>query len=121
MMQYRDHVSLASVLDAVSKHRHVSIKALKSPLRERRIAWPRQEFMFLAHELTGFSLSVIGNRVFRDHTTVMHGIAAVRHRMRDPEYKSEMEAIMGDLGVAVLPRFYRSGALEFVSRRSAHG
>ena len=53
-----------------------------SERRGREVAWPRQEAMFLARKLTPLSLPRIG-QLFgnRDHTTVMHALAAVEKRI----------------------------------------
>jgi hypothetical protein len=57
---------------------------MKSAQRAKAIARPRQIAMYLASELTTFSLVKIG-KMFgnRDHTTVIHAVKAVRQRIED--------------------------------------
>lgn len=61
----------------------------------RDVAWPRQVAMYLAKEITGKPLTLIG-RSFgnRDHSTVIHAIRAVEKRMADdPIYRADVEAL----------------------------
>lgn len=58
----------------------VTLDELKGPSRSRVIAWPRQDAMKLLAQ-AGYSLPEIGRYLGRrDHTTVLHGIAASKAR-----------------------------------------
>lgn len=61
----------------VSERTGVPISALRGPDRCRRISRPRQVAMWLAREHR-YSLLEIGAVFARDHSTVLHGIEAVR-------------------------------------------
>jgi chromosomal replication initiator protein len=67
---------------------------MKSAARDRPVAWPRQIAMYLARELTGFSLPSIGRMFNRDHTTVMYAIRQVEARIAyDPEQRADVRAL----------------------------
>lgn len=72
---------------------------LKSAVRWRKVARPRQVAMYLVRELTGHSLPNIGRHFGnRDHTTVIHAIKAVEERMAsDPSYRADVEALRAAL------------------------
>lgn len=112
--------TLSDILDIVSEYRRVSIEQLRSTSRVRLIAWPRQEFMFLAYVHSQFSCPQIGNRIFRDHTTVLHGVNVVKNRLKQPWYRDEIEQMENELSVFGVPRFYRHGALDFPTVRATN-
>ena len=65
--------SIAEIQTAACACFDVTAEELLSTSRSARIAWPRQLAMYLARELTGESLPVIGRHFGgRDHTTVLH-------------------------------------------------
>lgn len=68
---------------------------MKSGGRWRSVAWPRQVAMYLARELTGHSLAVIGRHFgARDHTTALYATKAVEKRMAaDPLYHADVEVL----------------------------
>ena len=67
----RTRVEIAS--EVCDRHR-LSITELVSKSRERRIAWPRQEAMYMMR-LQGFTLNQIGRYLGgRDHSTVLTGV-----------------------------------------------
>lgn len=81
--------------EIVSEAREVSVDLMRGPLRIRRIAWPRQEAMWIARHISDLSMPVIG-RWFggRDHTTVLHALRSVESRMdADPDYGKEVEGM----------------------------
>jgi chromosomal replication initiator protein len=69
--------------------------SMKSAVRNRAVAWPRQVAMYLSHELTKHSLVLIGRlHGLRDHSTVIYSIRAVEKRMADsPIYQADVEAL----------------------------
>lgn len=78
---------VADIQRAVAKHYKIAPIDMVSSRRSREVAWPRQTAMYLAAKLTPQSLPAIGRRFGnRDHTTVIHAIKAVEHRIAtDPE------------------------------------
>jgi chromosomal replication initiator protein len=87
-------IDAAAVLAAVSERFSVSVDALLGKSRERQTAWARQVAMYLMREETGASLFQIGDHLGgRDHTTIMHGCAAVAKRMEaDPRARADVAA-----------------------------
>jgi chromosomal replication initiator protein len=63
---------------------------LRSSQRSRHLVYARQVAMYLARELTNFSLPVIANQFGgRDHTTVLHAHRKIKHLLlTDPTTKT---------------------------------
>ena len=70
-----------------------------SPGRAARIAWPRQVAIYLARDLIGASLNVIGEAFGgRNHATVLHASKRVSERVHtDPEAAGEVDHLVGSL------------------------
>ncbi len=87
-------IDATAVLAAVSERFSVSVDALLGKSRERQTAWARQVAMYLMREETSASLFQIGEHLGgRDHTTIMHGCAAVTKRMgADPRARADVAA-----------------------------
>jgi hypothetical protein len=70
--------SVLSIQKIVAKHFGVPLWTMRSDLRFREYARPRQVAMFFAREFTNRSLPEIG-RLFggRDHTTVIHALRKI--------------------------------------------
>lgn len=75
-------VTLQNIIDTVTTFYSVKLSDLQSKRRYKSITQPRQVCMWLARRHTRFSLEEVG-RYFggRDHTTVMHSIRTVDHRI----------------------------------------
>jgi chromosomal replication initiator protein len=73
----------------------LSAEELVSPTRAARVAWPRQVAMYLAREVTGSTLPVIGARFGgRNHTTVLHACRRTVARVaEDPEARAIVEQL----------------------------
>jgi hypothetical protein len=74
-------VSIRHIQDRVAADFGVSGDQVRARSKVQEWAHPRQVAMFMARELTPLSLPSIGRVFNRDHSTVLHGIAAVRRRM----------------------------------------
>lgn len=87
-------VDATAVLAAVAERFVLPVDALLGKSRERQTAWARQVAMYLMREETGASLFQIGDKLGgRDHTTVMHGCAAVAKKMEaDPRARADVAA-----------------------------
>lgn len=72
---------VAFIQKMVAAYYHVTPEEMLSDRRSRTIAYPRQVAMYLSREMTTKSLPAIGRCFGRDHTTVLHGIAAVEGRI----------------------------------------
>jgi chromosomal replication initiator protein len=78
----RASVSLEVIQKKVAEHFDIRLADMTSKRRPENIAFPRQVAMYLAREMTGSSLSVIGEAFGgRDHGTVMHACRLVKDRM----------------------------------------
>lgn len=94
------------IQSAVAAHYGLNAADLRSRRQQRSIAHPRQLAMFLAHAMSGRSLSEIG-RMFghRDHSTVNWAINQVEHRLRhDPDLAADTRAITRRLAQLVADR-----------------
>ena len=78
-------ISIDGIQKAVAAHFSLKVADLKSKRRHRSIAEPRQIAMFLARELTGASLSEIGQKFGgKDHSTVIHSCNKIA-KMKDKD------------------------------------
>lgn len=73
----RPTAPVRAVQSAVAAHYGISLAALLSPNRSRRIAHARQVAMWIAREELRRSFSEIGRAFGRDHSTVAHAVETV--------------------------------------------
>jgi chromosomal replication initiator protein len=74
-------MSIETVKTAVAAHYGLTVEELVSASRAARVAWPRQLAIHLARELTGASLTAIGDAFGgRNHATVVHACKRVAER-----------------------------------------
>ncbi len=92
-------LSIADIQMAVATAYAISVEELVSPGRAARIAWPRQVAIYLARDLTGASLNVIGAAFGgRNHATVLHASKRVAERVQtDPEAAGEVDHLVASL------------------------
>jgi chromosomal replication initiator protein len=88
-------VQIQSIVGAVADFYAVRLTDLQSKRRNRSVALPRQVCMYLARQHTRFSLAEIGGYFGgRDHTTVMHAVAAIKGRCdSDAEFAAVIRAL----------------------------
>lgn len=69
---------MIEIIRVVARHNSITVEDIKSPKRNRNIAWPRQMAAALCREMTTCSYPEIG-RAFgdRDHTTILFGVRKV--------------------------------------------
>jgi chromosomal replication initiator protein len=91
----RKPITIATILEAVTKHYGVRLADLQSRKRSKSIAFPRQVCMYLARTLTQHSLEEIGGYFGgRDHSTVLHATRTInRLQEQDPQFRSTLESI----------------------------
>jgi chromosomal replication initiator protein len=78
----RTSVNVDIIQKRVAEHFDIRLADMTSKRRPENIAFPRQVAMYLAREMTGSSLSVIGEAFGgRDHGTVLHACRLVKDRM----------------------------------------
>lgn len=77
-------ISVEFIQRVVAEHFGISCNDMRIRKRTRRIAYPRQIAMYLARELTGFSLIEVGGFFGgRDHTTVMHACEKIEEDIKN--------------------------------------
>lgn len=82
----RRNVSIDNIQKRVAEHFDVRFADMTSKRRPKNIAFPRQIAMYIARELTKFSLMEIGDAFGgRDHGTVLHAHRLVKDRIGTDE------------------------------------
>ena len=72
-------VSVENIQKTTAEYYNIKLSDLLSKRRSRSVARPRQVAMFLAKELTNYSLPEIGEAFGgRDHTTVIHACKKIK-------------------------------------------
>lgn len=72
---------IRDLVEHAAKKTGVPVEEIQGNSRVRRIAWTRQS-VYYAARMEGISLTEIGDFFGRDHTSVLHGIRAVKKRMQ---------------------------------------
>jgi chromosomal replication initiator protein len=92
--------TLAAIAQAVARQFGVPLRMLRSRVKRRSQVVPRQCAMFLARELTEFSLAQIGRHYGnRDHSTVVHACQRIEKlAARDQDLALFLDQIRRDLG-----------------------
>lgn len=77
------HVTCDDVMEAVATYYNVTVDDLKGPRRSRDVAVPRQIAMYIAREVVGAPLTMIGDCFGgRDHSTVNHACQKVTREVK---------------------------------------
>ncbi|KYO67247.1 chromosomal replication initiator protein DnaA [Thermovenabulum gondwanense] len=89
------NVTITDILHAVGTHFSIRIEDFKSKKRTKELAYARQIAMYLARELTDYSLPKIGEEFGgRDHTTVIHACDKISKDMaKDKELASILDTL----------------------------
>ncbi len=66
------HTHLAPIIKTCAHHFGVSVRDILGSSRLPRVTYPRQVAAYLCRDITGFSLSRIGNLFRKDHTTILY-------------------------------------------------
>jgi chromosomal replication initiator protein len=92
-------ISISTIQKVVAQYYRVPLDAMKSKVRTARYANPRQVAIYLSREMTGCSLTQIGQRYGgRDHTTVIHAHKKISELIeRDVTLKSTINQIKKEL------------------------
>ena len=68
----------------VAEYFNIRLSDLKGRKRNRAVAYPRQVAMYLARELTDYSLPELGELFGgRDHTTVLHAYEKIQNGLKN--------------------------------------
>ncbi|TWT00630.1 chromosomal replication initiator protein DnaA [Planomicrobium sp. CPCC 101079] len=77
-------ITILDIQHAVGEQFRVKLEDFKTKRRTKDIAYPRQVAMYLAREMTDFSLPKIGEEFGgRDHTTVIHAHEKISKMLKD--------------------------------------
>jgi chromosomal replication initiator protein len=87
--------TIESIQNVVAKHFQIKVVELKSPLRARSVALPRQIAMYLIRKYTGTGFKEIGQYFGgKDHTTIIHACEKIEKGFEtDPSIREAVEAI----------------------------
>lgn len=93
-------LTIADIMKVVGEHFDMKLEDFKAKKRTKAIAYPRQIAMYLARELTDFSLPKIGDEFGgRDHTTVIHAHEKIAKELQnDFSLRQTVEALKEKLG-----------------------
>lgn len=92
-------ITIQDIQKAVGAYYNIRLEDFSAKKRTKSIAFPRQIAMYLARELTDFSLPKIGEEFGgRDHTTVIHAHEKIRKELEhDNSLKSDLKNIEKDI------------------------
>ncbi|MGK0577019.1 chromosomal replication initiator protein DnaA [Macrococcus capreoli] len=92
-------VTIQDIQNAVGAYYNIRLEDFIAKKRTKSIAFPRQVAMYLARELTDFSLPKIGEEFGgRDHSTVIHAHEKIRMQLEeDNSLKSDIKNIEKDI------------------------
>jgi len=75
----------------VAEYFNIKLSDLKGRKRSKTIAYPRQVAMYLARELTDYSLPELGEFFGgRDHTTVLHAYEKIQQNVKTNKSVKEL-------------------------------
>ena len=96
---HQKKIKISTIQKVVAQHYGVPADSMRSKIRTARLAFPRQVAQFLSRELTGCSLTQIGQRFGgRDHTTVIHACQKIGDQMeRDVSLKATINQLTKEL------------------------
>jgi chromosomal replication initiator protein len=88
-------ISVKMIINETSKYFGVSAADITGRSRLRQVVYPRQVAMYLARELTDYSLPKIGEDFGgKDHTTVLHSVSKVAAAMKkNQETKTQIQEL----------------------------
>jgi chromosomal replication initiator protein len=92
-------VSIDLIQKRVSEYFDIKLSDMRAKKRSKAVAYPRQIAMYLARQLTDYSLPEIGDQFGgRDHTTVMHACGKIE---TDIESKEGLRGLVDRLKVSI--------------------
>jgi chromosomal replication initiator protein len=93
-------ITIADIQRVVGEHFDMKLEDFKAKKRTKAVAYPRQIAMYLARELTDFSLPKIGDEFGgRDHTTVIHAHEKIQKELQtDFTLRQTIETLKEKLG-----------------------
>ena len=93
--QARKSITIDQIQRRVAEHFDIRLADMASKRRPANIAFPRQIAMYLSRQLTGSSLTDIGDAFGgKDHGTVIHACKLVKKRMQDDERTRQVVSLL---------------------------
>lgn len=92
-------VNFDMIVENTAEYYGISPDVIFSKVRVRDIADARQIIMYLCNKHTGLSTPAIGAKLNREHSTVLHGITAVKDRLT---YSKDVAAAIETIEKAIL-------------------
>jgi chromosomal replication initiator protein len=92
-------VTIDLIQKKVSEYFDIKLSDMRSKKRSKALAYPRQIAMYLARQLTDFSLPEIGEQFGgRDHTTVIHACDKIENDVKNKTgFKSVVDKLVGSI------------------------
>lgn len=91
-------INFDMIVETTAEFYKLNPDVIFSKSRHRDVADARQVIMYLSNKLTNLSSSVIGQKLNRAHTTVLHGITAIEDRLSySKEFRETLDKIEEDL------------------------
>ena len=88
-------ITIDLIQKKVSEYFDIKLSDMRAKKRSKAIAYPRQVAMYLARQLTDFSLPEIGDQFGgRDHTTVIHACEKIENDLKN---KSGLKTLVDKL------------------------
>ena len=86
IMEGEKKITIDMIQRKVSEYFDIKLSDMRAKNRSKAVAYPRQIAMYLARQLTDFSLPEIGNYFGgRDHKTVIHAYDKIESDLKDKE------------------------------------
>jgi len=94
----KKNISIEDIQKVVCDYFTIPDDLLRGKSRKKEIVFARQTAMYLAKELTNYSLKSIGLHFGgRDHSTVIHAVKSIQQELRDKSGKTRVQNSVTDL------------------------
>ncbi|MBN2414795.1 chromosomal replication initiator protein DnaA [bacterium] len=88
VVKKKRNISIEDIQRVVCDYYSIPDDLLRGKSRKKEIVFARQMAMYMAKELTSYSLKSIGLHFGgRDHSTVIHAVKSIQEALRDPSQK----------------------------------
>jgi len=96
MQQVKKKVSIDAIIETVAKFYGVPVNTIREKNRRKEVIFPRMVSMYLAKQMTQYSLKTIGLQFGgRDHSTVIHALHTVEEKLTsEASFKDELDSIV---------------------------
>ncbi|MDQ6983710.1 MAG: helix-turn-helix domain-containing protein, partial [Ghiorsea sp.] len=88
-------ISVENIQKHVANYYNIRSKDMRSKVRKRNIAYPRQIAMYLSKELTKMSMPEIADKFEKkDHTTILYAYRKIQKEcLENPDLKQEIQRL----------------------------